>query len=241
MEEVKDNDFDLTPITDMREMGSAIAVIKRDVSEMKPEVKETAKAVIELATKQRVADNRIKVLETSTGRLDRETAALSSPRPHDCINANVIGELSEESKQLALGVAETKKDVDTAAKVIGELRAGQSRFIYWLLGAAVIVIGSVVGWYASYQVTTNEVGHLSVEQTKIRTSLESLQKTTKALPTEINNAAGRVEQVAQQMETNGDEHQGVQLEDIWCIMSEREKVRLKRQLPASKVPNQRCR
>ena len=237
----KEDRSDLTPITDMRGMGEALAVIRSDVGEMKPEVVKTAKAVVELTTKQRVADRRIKTLETETGRLGRETVALASPRPHDCINANKISDLDEHDKQRALEVLEVKKDAAATSTDVNELKNGQSKFIYWLLGAAVIVIGSVGGWYASYRVTTNEVGHLTSEQTKIRTSLESLQKTTKALPTKVDNAAQRLETAAQQIKTNGDDHNGVQLEEIWCIMSEREKVRLKRQLPAGKVPNQRCR
>lgn len=241
MEVGKEDRSDLTPITDMRGMGEALAVIRSDVGEMKPEVVKTAKAVVELTTKQRVADRRIKTLETETGRLGRETVALASPRPHDCINANKISDLDEHDKQRALEVLEVKKDAAATSTDVNELKNGQSKFIYWLLGAAVIVIGSVGGWYASYRVTTNEVGHLTSEQTKIRTSLESLQKTTKALPTKVDNAAQRLETAAQQIKTNGDDHNGVQLEEIWCIMSEREKVRLKRQLPAGKVPNQRCR
>lgn len=239
--ELGNGNDDLTPITDIRGMGEALTIIKRDVGEMKPEVKETAKTVVELATKQRVADKRIKTLETSTGRLDRKTAALASPRPHDCINANVISDLAEENKQQALEVLDVKKDAAATGTDVGELKKGQSKFIYWLMGAAVIVVGSVVGWYASYAVTRNEVSHLTSEQVKLRTSMDSLQKTTRALPTKLNNATVRVEAAANKIKTNGDDHKGVQLEDIWCILSEREKVRLKRQLPADKIPTQRCR
>jgi len=226
-----------TPITDLREMGSAVAIIKRDVREMRPEVKETAKAVVKLATKQQVADAKLKTLEDTTGRLDRKTASLAQPRAHDCMNINKIGDLEEDSKKHALGVTTNKKDVVAVLNDVGELKKGQSRFIYWLLGAAFVVIGSVFGWYASYNVTRNEVRHLTNEQTKIRINLESLQKTTKNIPIEINTAVARMETAANQMDTT---EESVPLDDVWCYLSARDKVRLKRRLPADKIPTKRC-
>lgn len=237
---IKDTRDDFTPITDMRGMGEALAVIKSDVREMKPEVHKTSKTVVELATKQRVADNRIKTLETKTDGLADTTAKLSQPRPHDCINANKIGDLEEDLKQHALGLTEAAKDVAAAGADINELKQGQSKFIYWLLGAAVIVVGSVVGWYASYRVTTNEVGHLTSEQTKLRVSVESLQKTTKALPVKVDSAAQRLETAANKIKTNGHGN-GVPLEEVWCILSEGERIRLRNRLDADKIPSQRCR
>jgi len=207
---------------------------------MKPEVKQTASMVIELATKQGLADTRIGGLENKTEGLVTMTAKLSQPRPHDCINANKINELNEDSKQNALGVAEAKRDLAANSTDIDELKQGQSKFIYWLLGAAVIVIGSVVGWYASYKVTTNEVGHLSNEQTKIRTNLEELQMTTKNIPSKVDDAAQRLETAARKIKTDGHD-KNVQLDDVWCIMSDREKTRLRRHIPDDKIPGVRCR
>lgn len=236
---------DLTPITDMRGMGVALTIIRRDVSEMKPEVKATAIAVVELSTKQRVADKRIKTLETGTARIDRKTVALAStvasPQPHECLSAEKISDLEKSDKVNSLALLDVKKDAAATGTDVDELEKGQSKFIYWLMGAAVIVVGSVVGWYASYSVTRNEVSHLTREQVKLRTSMDSLQKTTRALPAKLNTATDRVEAAAERIKTNGHSNGGVQLEEVWCIISEREKVRLKRQLSAEKIPTQRCR
>jgi len=227
-----------TPITDIRGMGSAIAIIKRDVREMKPEVKETVKTVVALSTQQKVANERIKALEATSQHLDRKTTKLSRPAPHDCFNANKISDLGEESKQHALGVAEARKDVVAAVTDIVELKQGQSKFVYWLMGAAVVVIGAIVGWYASYKVTTNEVRHLTQEQTKIRTKIEELQETTKNLPVKFNAVAKRMELAAEEIRVGED---SVQLDEIWCIMSQREKLRLMRRLPKTQIPSKRCR
>jgi hypothetical protein len=226
---------DLTPITDIRGMGQAIAIIKRDVREMRPEVKETARAIIEVTTKQEVADGRIKMLETKTDRLNRQTASLAQPRPHDCMNANVISDIQEETKKNALSVVNVTRDASSAVADIDELKKGQSKFIYWLLGAAVLVISSMGGWYASYQVTTNEVRHLTEEQTKIRTNLETLQTTTKNLPSKINNAASRMESAAVQMEKGE-----ISIEEVWCDLKKTTKIRLEKELSPDKIPRVRC-
>jgi chaperonin cofactor prefoldin len=231
---------DLTPITDISGMGAAIALIKRDVVEMKPEVKGMAKAVIELSLQREMADKRISTLESTSARLDRTTTALSSPRPHDCLNANKISDMNEEAKGLALGVIEAKKGAGDALEDIAELKKGQSKFIYWLLGAALVVIASVVGWYASYQVTTNEVRHLTVEQSKIRGQLAELQKTTKALPGRLTEVTRRVEVAANRIDEDEQQYGGVKLEDIWCAMSFRERSRLERSMPLGKLPDQKC-
>lgn len=229
---------DLTPITDIGGMGEAIAVIKRDVVDMRPEVKSTAKAVIELAAQQRGADRRISSLEETTARLDRETTILASPRPHDCINANRICDLDETSKVLALEVAEVKKDAGSAKHRIGELKSGQSKFFYWLLGAALAVIGSAVGWYATLQVTTNEVRHLTTEQTKIRGQLDDLQRTTKTIPVRLREVTRQVEDAADRMDDS--EQYGVRLEDVWCAMLPREKARLQRSMPLGELAAKKC-
>jgi hypothetical protein len=229
---------DLTPITDIRGMGQAIAVIKRDVGDMRPEVKSTAKAVVELRAQQRGDDRRISALEDTTARLDRETTVLASPRPHDCVNANRICELDETNKVLALEVVNVKKDASSARHNIGELKKGQSKFVYWLMGAALVVIGSAVGWYATLQVTTNEVRHLSTEQAKIRGQLDDLQQTTKVIPVRLKEVTKRVEVAADRMDDS--EWHGVRLEDVWCKMSAREKARLRRSMPLGSLAAEKC-
>lgn len=229
---------DLTPITDIRGMGQAISIIKRDVREMRPDVKEAARGVIELTTKQAVTDNQIKSLEVKTERIDREVVTLAQSRSsHDCMNANVISELKEESKQNALGVVTVTKDAIAASTDIDELKNGQSKFIYWLLGAAFVVAGSIVAWYASYNVTQNEVRHLTEEQVKIRNNLEELQKTTKALPVKVDNAAQRLESAAQKIQENDED---IRLVHVWCLLSPREKIRLRQKISEEKIPKVRC-
>jgi len=227
--------IDVSDILSIKEM---LTIIKRDVGEIKPEVKETAKTVVELATRQKVSEKRIGSLESTTAELDRKTAALSQPRPHDCHNEKAIVDLQEDSKENAIGVAKVKKDASIANAEINELKNGHSKFIYWLMGAAMIVAGSIVAWYASYKVTTNEVRHLTTEQAKIRTNLEQIQKTTKALPTKLNHATERVEAAADKIKaTNGDH---VTLNHVWCFLSKREQVILEQKLPSDKIPKVRC-
>lgn len=238
IESTKPQRDDLTPITDIRGMGQAIAVIKRDVSDMRPEVRSTAKQIVELMTKQDVSENQIKKLEVKTERIDREALTLAQSRvSHDCFNANTINDLQEDSKKNALAIVNVSSNTKKTTKDVDELRKGQSKFVYWLLGAAFVVIGSVGAWYASYQVTTHEVRHLTEEQAKIYGHLKELQRTTKAIPEEIDNAFTRIETVTKRLERNND----VSIpSSVWCKLNNATKARLKRELSRDKIPRTRC-
>lgn len=207
-----------TPPPKPSDIGYFLAGIKDDLNEIKPNVQKTREDVAALRVDLNSTKGRVKALETKTEGV--HTIA-------DCPNTSATAEIREGQSSLSLKVNTAEANIAEQSTDLEEQKKSSSKFIYWAIAAVIGALGSGVAWYASTEVTENNVRHLSSEQSKIRQTLESLSATNKAQTKEMEQTTSAVEAVSESIKTNGD-HKRVPV-DVWYMtLSDDEKRLLKR-------------
>lgn len=261
--ELFDDDDEFTPIHGLGDLAMSLGAIKRTSAEMRVTLEHVKGSVdaqgtkldglgertVNLQTRQKTSEARLKVLES-------DTKSLALPRPHDCHQEGDIEGIKDEGRQTRLevqtivsrvAVAETQvKTVKEKIKEDGE-KTDKRWGRVWAIGGmlALFVLAAVGGWIATLFTMRADVQHLGAEQTKLRATVEKGARSTTESTAKMTAASTKVTEATAKLtakltaETDAG-HLTDPLELLWCDLGDREKTRQKRIRGRDKIPTKRC-
>jgi len=178
-----------------------------DLSEIKRDTRSTNEAIVELRTDMRATKGRVKKLENH-------------------IPCEAVAEVKDDTKKLILKVNTAEANIAEQSTDLDAITKKDSKRVYWLLGAAVVVVGAVAGWLTTMATMEANVDTLQSEQTNIRDEIKGLRSATFQHTEEVQEATEAVQSAATEMQ-NGKEH--TIPVDIWySTLSEEDKRLLRR-------------
>lgn len=215
-----ENPNEYTPITDLRGMGEALAVIKRDVKDMRPEVREARDGVIKLTEWKGQAEKRLEVLDKKAG------------RAHDCAQVEIIANLQEKSREASVEFATQKAAIIGANEELKDAKASRSTLIYAIIGIMVTVLGTVGGWVWTLSSLQTEVKTLREQQQQVSQEVRQVGSQTKVQTEEVLK---RVQQNTAQQQSSDVSFEP--LESVVNKMSQEDRNKLLEILRPSNSPN----
>ena len=248
---------EFTPITNLADLGPTLGYIKNTVqaleaipadvtsikatvSEMKPKVESLTEGIVELRTRARASEARLKRNEDKVSEI--------AERPHDCAQVEAIHGLVEAEKSIRKDASEITQRVvvsettlSTAVKTIEKMddaAAGRSRWLSGVMITVVLtVIGAAAGWLTTLSTLRSDVQHLSDEQSRIRSDMASVKSATRETGVKIEAATEVISQAAAK---NDVPSEAVTLEELWCVLPAKERDNLRKTLPTERIPRRVC-
>jgi hypothetical protein len=201
-------------------MGEALAVIKRDVKDMRPEVREARDGVIKLTEWKGQAEKRLEVLDKKAG------------RAHDCAQVEIIANLQEKSREASVEFATQKAAIIGANEELKDAKASRSTLIYAIIGIMVTVLGTVGGWVWTLSSLQTEVKTLREQQQQVSQEVRQVGSQTKVQTEEVLK---RVQQNTAQQQSSDVSFEP--LESVVNKMSQEDRNKLLEILRPSNSPN----
>lgn len=206
--------------------------------EVKPKIDKVVERTVNLETRARASEARLKVLENDSKQFAIGVGV------HECFHDEDFKDIDENEKQVLheigtiiarVSVAETniQTAIGRTKEEVEKTDRRWSRLAGALLTVALFAIGGVGAWVVTLVTVRADVKHLSEEQSKFRGEVTN----------SISNDAKRVEKAAKRVETVVATPPSAPpvdpLELLWCDLSEREKTRQKK-IRGGKIPDKRC-
>jgi len=179
----------LTPIPTvfLDNLERAVAIIQAEVVEIKPQLKTSCAEVIRLQEQMRLSEQQLKEI-----RQDMQGHLRESDHP-GCLQEKSFVSLQEEQRVLIQKTTSSEANLSTISSEIVAIKGASARFVYWLAGAALVVIGAAVGWIVTLNVLKTEVAYLKVQQQDIQDRIASATGTARASDRNVENTLVRVE------------------------------------------------
>lgn len=157
--------------------------LSNDLSTIKKDTRSTNEAIVELRTDMRATKGRLKKIE-------------------DNIPCEAVVEVREDSKQLALKVNTAEAKISAHDADLEQISSSDSKRIYWLLGAAVVIVGAVAGWLTTMATMETNVETLQAEQMKIRDEIKGLSSATYKHTAQVEKASQAVQTAVTEAENS---------------------------------------
>lgn len=252
-----DDPADFTPITNIGDLGPAISAIKRgqdrtavvvealDVTireEVKPKIDVLTERTVNLETRTRAGEARLRRLETDSREIAVGVAVHGCDHEEDfkTIDANekqVLAEIGSIAARISVAENNVNAAKERQKEEVDKTDKRWSRFTAALITIGLAALAGIIGWVVTLTTVSSDVRHLSSEQSKLRSAVS---KGT----TSVSNDAKRVEKAAKRVENAASAPAVIieptdPLEELWCDLGEREKSRQKR-IRGGKIPTKRC-
>lgn len=237
---------DYTPITNLSDLAPAISQIKRGQdrtadavdnldrivrSEMKPKLDQVREGFIRLETEHKATTRRLKAVEIET-----KSLSIASPQPHDCYHEDDIRGLEEGNRTTRADVASVKATQGAVAKDLDRVDSRHKTVIGIAASVVLFCLASAGGFAAAFYTVQADVGHLSAEQTNIRSEISQMRSAQTEVALKVQAAAVRVERAAKRVDDTSENP----LEAVWCDLSPVERRRQSRLRGEEKVPERKC-
>jgi len=203
-----------TPPPTAANIRAFLGEVKDDLRAIKDDTRHTRDDVISLKTDLRGTKGRVKKLEEHTRNLTPHSVK-------DCPNTEAVTELRDGQGMLSLKVNTAESEIAGHGTDLNEIKTAASKRIFWVLGVAVVVIGSAFGWFSSKATMEANVAHLTVEQAKVSKRLDSILSAQRSQTTEIKQTTRVVKNAAEKV-SNGHSKQ-VPVDVWWRTLDESEK------------------
>lgn len=182
--EYEDTITDITKeLQSFKEMITNVAIIKKDMREIKPKIGEVRDSVVKLEVWRKTAHSRIRRIESSIERLRSS---------YQCTKSSDITALEVDSKKNNSIVSTLERSVSVNENSIIDMKKSTSKFIYWIVGILIAVGSSILTWYASWNTLKANFDNLNSNYQKLDSTVEQLQINNNNQSKELQRAIHRL-------------------------------------------------
>ena len=204
-----------TPITDFRDLGETVGMLKREFKAVRVDTKESREGILELKEWRKHLDSRLNTLEKLSG--------------HDCFQSAEISEMHTSSQELIIKATQFGVQISGIQSELEEIQGSRKAVMGILIGIVMTLLGSVGGW-----VWTLATMHADIDAVKV-TNVSTQENITRVRQNQQEQSE-QIVSIQAGIKTELLRSSGQRFADWWGELTPQEKIRIIKIVGSKGIP-----